>query len=70
MKTLFFTICIGAAIAYFGYVLYWRINAVSEGVIKKDHEKAIAKSGRSTDWISWVLLSVAILFGLLCLQYV
>ena len=67
MKTLFFIICIEAAIAYFVYVLYWRISAVSVGVFKKDHEKAIEKSGRSTDWVSWLLLTIAIIFGLLYL---
>jgi hypothetical protein len=65
MKTLFLVISILALIVYIVYVLFWRISAVSEGLFKKDYEKAIEKSGQSTNWISWLLLFIVIIFALL-----
>lgn len=60
MKHLLFFIALTSAIAYFAYVLFWRTRSVAKS-IKGDLDKSINFLGKSTDWISWILLGTAVM---------
>ena len=63
MRHFLFFIILTSAVAYFAYVLFWRIRAVTKGV-KGDLKNSVNLSGRSTDWISWILLGTAVISGI------
>ena len=64
MRHFLFFIILTLTVAYFVYVLFWRIKAVAKGV-KGELENSVKFSGKSTDWISWILLGLAVIAGLL-----
>ncbi len=68
MKHLLFFITLTSAVAYFAYVLFWRVRAVTKGV-KGDLENSVKFSGNSTGWIAWILLGVAVMAGVLYINF-
>jgi hypothetical protein len=64
LRYLLFFITLTSAVAYIVYVLFWRIRAVKKG-IKGDLKNSVKFSGRSTDWVAWILLGAAVMAGIL-----
>jgi len=65
MEIILIILSAGSFVAYLIYVLFWRVTAISEGIKRKNHLVAIERSGRSVDWISWLLLVAAVIFGII-----
>ena len=65
MKTVLTLIGVISIILYFFYVLFWRMKATGEALSNDKQEESLKSSGRSVDWISWMLLAVAIISFLL-----
>ena len=65
MKSLLLFIALTSLIIYFIYVLYWRTKSVSKTFLKKDEDKALQFLGRSVDWITFLLLAITIVAGIL-----
>ncbi len=50
MSRIFLYCSIVTIVAYFVYVLFWRISAIHEGLIKKSHEKALCANVGETPY--------------------
>ena len=61
MKSLIMIVGIGAGISYFVYALYWKYRSISKGIISGNEEEAVDNFSKSLNWISLLLLAIAII---------